>query len=172
MSYLKPVKYHNFSFSTSTGRRALLKKTCQNGWCARLFEATHWQLLASFRYVHGVAEMHYSATTKAKRVFSFSTCHIGPNEWINNIVVPSFTIRCTQAVLHIDPEIKILLKKFCGPINPKGSRDREYFYSVIFEISDKQMQSFEVLFGVTIVLFSVFHNSLLRRFRVEFWGCP
>ena len=61
-----------------------------------------------------VAEMHYSAT-KAKRVFSFSTCHIGPNEWINNIVVPSSTIRCTQAVLHIEPEIKIILKNFCGP---------------------------------------------------------
>ena len=55
-----------------------------------------------------VAEMHYSAT-KAKRVFSFSTCHIGPNEWINNIVVPSFTIRCTQAVLHIDLDIKKII---------------------------------------------------------------
>ena len=98
------------------------KKTCQNGWCARLFEATHWQLLASFRYVHGVAEMHYNSATKAKRVFSFSTCHIGPNEWINNIVVPSFTIRCTQAVLHIDLEIKILLKFFCELINPKECR--------------------------------------------------
>ena len=42
-----------------------------------------------------VAEMHCYSATKAKRVFSFSTCHIGPNEWINNIVVPSFTIRCS-----------------------------------------------------------------------------
>ena len=95
-----------FLFLLLQGGGHFWKKTCQNGWCARLFEATHWQLLASFRYVHGVAEMHYnSATTKAKRVFSFSTCHIGPNEWINNIVVPSFTIRCTQAVLHIDLDI-------------------------------------------------------------------
>ena len=85
-----------FLFLLLQGGGHFWKKTCQNGWCARLFEATHWQLLASFRYVHGVAEMHYnSATTKAKRVFSFSTCHIGPNEWINNIVVPSFTIRCS-----------------------------------------------------------------------------
>ena len=109
-----------FLFLLLQGGGHFWKKTCQNGWCARLFEATHWQLLASFRYVHGVAEMHYSATTKAKRVFSFSTCHIGPNEWINNIVVPSFTIRCTQAVLHIDSEIIILLKNFCGLINPEG----------------------------------------------------
>ena len=112
-----------FLFLLLQGGGHFWKKTCQNGWCARLFEATHWQLLASFRYVHGVAEMHYnSATTKAKRVFSFSTCHIGPNEWINNIVVPSFTIRCTQAVLHIDLEIKILLKFFCELINPKECR--------------------------------------------------
>ena len=122
MSYLKPVKYHNFSFSTSTGRRALLKKklvkTVGVLVCLKQHTGSYWLHSGMCR----VAEMHCYSATKAKRVFSFSTCHIGPNEWINNIVVPSFTIRCTQAVLHIDLEIKILLKFFCELINPKECR--------------------------------------------------
>lgn len=40
-----------FLFLLLQGGGHFWKKTCQNGWCARLFEATHWQLLASFRYV-------------------------------------------------------------------------------------------------------------------------
>ena len=54
--------------------------------------------------------------------------------------------------------------------NAKNGKDitRVYFKSVEKLISDLEMQPFELLFGVTIVLFSVFH----RKFRVEFWGRP
>ena len=122
MSYLKPVKYHNFSFSTSTGRRALLKKNLSK----RLVCSSVWSnTLAATGFIQVCAWSSWDALLshhQSKEGFQFfylphrtermDQQHSGPLFY--------YTVH-TGRVAHWSRN-KEFLKKIVWTNNPKGSK--------------------------------------------------